>query len=296
MIDLHIHTTASADGQYPPEKIVEMASALGLSAIAFADHNTIASLETGRALCKKAGIDFLEAVELNTDHYGSDLHLLGYGVDPNDELFLKWLEQINEGLYEKARIWAANLVSLGLKLTFEEVMERSGGQIPTGSVFMQVLSGYPENLSHPLVKPYLPGGDKDDNPYAYFYFEVLADGPAKADVQVLTTVEAVRRLLEFRAVPVLGHPTSVSNAVLDALVENGLMGIEAHSSYHDEKKTTHYLSYARNQGLLITAGSDYHGEKIKPIVKLGGVSGNHRSVYETLLSAVKSRQSLPIER
>ena len=53
IIDLHTHSTAS-DGTYTPAEVAKLASAIGLSAIALTDHDTIDGLqefqETGRSL------------------------------------------------------------------------------------------------------------------------------------------------------------------------------------------------------------------------------------------------------
>lgn len=283
MIDLHIHTTASADGQYSPKKIVPMAKRLGLSAIAFADHNVIGSVIEGRRLCNEAGIDFLEAVELNTDFEGRDLHLLGFGIDPLNDSFLEWLDRIDKTREQKARSWAENLASLGLKITYEEAASLTPGRLPTGSSFLMALTEHSENLSHPLVAPYVGVGPKAKNPYVDFYFEVLALGPAKSNVKELTTIDAIDKLNGFDALPILAHPSNLPRDILDNLIESGLKGVEAVSSYHDAKTTKQYIQLAKDKGLLISAGSDFHGPIFKKTVKLGGISPNSRWIFDALI-------------
>lgn len=284
MIDLHIHTTASADGQYPPKKIVRMAKEIGLSAIAFADHNVVGSVIEGRKLCGEADIGFLEAIELNTDYNGIDLHLLGYGIDPESEPFLNWLEQIEKMREQKAIFWAKNLASLGLQIRYEEAADLTPGRLPTGSSFLIALTNHLENLDHPLVAPYVGNGPKAENPYVNFYFEVLAQGPAQSAVKELTTIEAIEKLIEFKALPVLAHPANILDEIVENLIESGLKGIEAASSYHNAATTNRYLEMARQKGLLITAGSDFHGPKFKKKAKLGGITPNDRWIFDTLMS------------
>ena len=40
MVDLHLHTTAS-DGQYPPERVVQMAYERGVTFLAVTDHDIV---------------------------------------------------------------------------------------------------------------------------------------------------------------------------------------------------------------------------------------------------------------
>ena len=285
MIDLHIHTTASADGQHTPKEIVTMAAGLGLSAIAFADHNTVAAVNEGASLCRNFGIDFISAVELNTDYCGRDLHLLGYGMDVDDPALEQWLESIRGRRWNRAQAWAEKLASLGLTIDYAQVKGFTPGQVPTGSSFLRALLLHRENFAHPLVAPYAPGGPKADNPYVLFYFEVLVDGPARVDVKDLTTIEAIDDLRNrFSAVPILAHPGAIADYDIDVLVDAGLAGLEAISSYHDAATTARHLEYCRNRDLLVTAGSDFHGVKFKKAVALGGIEGNRRQYFDDLIA------------
>ena len=289
MIDLHIHTDASADGQYGPDEILRHAKQIGLRALAFADHNTLGNVAAGKTLCKKYGIAFVEAVELNTDYNGLDLHLLGYGLDPQNPEITAWIDSVDQGIFAKARAWASNLAGLGLALAYDEVAALTPGRAPTGSSFLRALGAREQNHNHPLVAPYLPGGEKADNPYVNFYFDVLAGGPARVTGMDLTTLDAIERLGRFGAIPILAHPADLDWGILDTLVARGLRGIEAVSSYHDSETTRRYLEYGKKKGLLVTAGSDFHGPKFKKTVKLGGISPNDRWMYDELMRALEKR-------
>src|SRR4030065_1911396 len=101
MIDLHIHTSASSDGQHTPREIFEMAKKIGLEAIAFADHNTVAALDEGFELSKEFGIEFIPAIEINTIHNELDLHLLAYYIDYREPEFRAWLDEVKHGQIEQ---------------------------------------------------------------------------------------------------------------------------------------------------------------------------------------------------
>jgi len=286
MIDLHIHTTASADGQYGPEKIINMAFTIGITALAFADHNTVKNVKAGRSLCREAKIDFIEAIEFNSDFNGKDIHLLGYGVNPDDPRFLEWLDEIKEGQIRKCKEWARNLRELGVNIRYDEAALITPGRLPTGSNFLNAIARRKENLAHPLIAPYLPGGDKYENGYVDFYFDVLAQGPARSTITFQTTQQVIARLKELGALPVLAHPVEISRNALEIFIDAGLGGIEAASSYHDKKITADFIDLAREYDLIITAGSDFHGPKFKKNVLLGGITPNDRGIFHKLLAAL----------
>ena len=64
-----------------------------------------------------------------------------------------------------------------------------------------------------------------------------------------------------------------SIALLQSLKEMGLLGIEAYYTGHTNEQRKHYLELANRHGLLVTGGSDFHGE-FKPQTKLGRGRGN----------------------
>jgi predicted metal-dependent phosphoesterase TrpH len=78
--------------------------------------------------------------------------------------------------------------------------------------------------------------------------------------------EAIRLIREARGIPVLAHPFTLHipsanqlRALLNELIELGLMGIEVYYPEHTEDQISLYESLAEKHGLLVTGGSDYHG-------------------------------------
>ena len=102
MIDLHIHTIASSDGQHTPREIVAMAREKGLSAIAFADHNSVGSVEEGIALARMFDLEFIPCLEFNTLYHNLDLHMLAYFIDYRSENLTEWLEEIHREKREQS--------------------------------------------------------------------------------------------------------------------------------------------------------------------------------------------------
>jgi len=286
MIDLHIHTNASADAQHSPAEIFEMARELGVKCLAFADHNVIAAVPAGYVLQRETGIEFISGIELNTTLEGLDLHLLGYGFDPADLHVLKWMKEIEDAQKLLAAERVGRFVALGLELTLAEVLAEAAGRPPTGSVFFDVLIRREVNQRHPLLRPYLSGPRAEDR-YVKFYFEVMANGgPADAGAGSMPIASAIERLLEIHAVPVIAHPRDLNEQHMDRLVDCGLLGIEAICSYHDQTTTRYWCEQARRRKLLVTAGSDFHGRQTKATVRLAGITGNEYALVVKLREAI----------
>lgn len=286
MVDLHIHTDASADGQHTPADIFEMSHALGLRCIAFADHNTLASLPVGFELSQKTGVEFIPAVEINTELNGVDIHMLGYGVDPFDKPTSAWFADIAAVFAEIAHRRTRRFNDLGLELTWERVHKHAGGKMPTASSFYEAIVENPANHHHPLIEPYRTGA-KCDNRYVHFYFEVLANGgPADVGDAALPALDTIARLRSLHIVPVVAHPRDLSEAALREMIVAGLLGVEAYCSYHDAPRGAHWRSLADRYGLLYTAGSDFHGRAIKAAVKLGEIEHNDYIVAQRLREAI----------
>lgn len=280
MIDLHIHTNASSDGQHTPLEIFELARQKGLRAIAFADHNSIDNVEEGLRLSSKYGIEFIPCLELNTFYHGLDLHLLGYFIDPGDQVLKKWLAEIRKKKWEQAEKRIQRLNELGFIFDWEDLRKFSGDQIPTGMSFLKAILSRPENLKDPRLFPYLKG-DRANSPYVNFYRDYLRGGkPAFVPVEDISTPEAIRRLKDLGSIPILAHPSDTEEDYIIELINHDLAGLEVYSPYHSFEEQEKFRRLAEKHMLLITAGSDFHGKEVKPDVDLGKVAGNN---YELLM-------------
>lgn len=287
MIDLHIHTNASSDGQHSPREIFDLARRKGLRAIAFADHNSVDHVEAGFALAAEFDVEFLSCMELNTIYQGLDLHLLAYQIDPRNSELQSWLAEINRRKLEQVRKRIEKLRDLGFFLTDEDVQKYSGGRIPTGRSYLEAILSRKENLEDTRLRPYIDG-NRSNSPYVNFYRDYLRGGkPAFVPLEDVSTVEAIRRIKRIGGIPVLAHPSDTGEENILHLVENGLEGLEVYSSYHSPKEQEAFRVFAETHGLLVTAGSDFHGKRVKPDVDLGQVSGGD---YDLVLKLKKQRK------
>jgi len=289
MIDLHIHTTASSDGQHTPREVFSMAQAVSLTALAFADHNSAANLVEGESLAAESGIRFVPGIEFDTSFRNRDLHLLAYFLDPRSTELLAWLDQIYHAKIEQTRKRVERLRQLGFILEFEELMRHSAGSLPTGNTYVQVMWSHPENRGDPRLRVFIDG-PRSNSPYLNFYLDYLRAGqPAFVPLDIQPTESAIQKILQLGGVPVLAHPSDTPEADVHALIDRELRGLEVYSSYHDAATTERFLALARERRVLITAGSDFHGKKIKPDVELAGVPGNADELYDRLCEAAGRR-------
>lgn len=282
MIDLHIHTNASSDGQHTPREIFETAKRIGLEAIAFADHNTVAGLDEGFRLSKEFGIEFVPAIEINTVFGELDLHLLAYYVDYKNPKFAAWLDEINKEKIEQGFKRFEKLKQLGFVFGIEDVERFSKGRIPSGATFLKAILSRKENAENPRLKPYI-NGDRSDSPSLNFYLDYLRGGkPAYVPLTACDTVTGIKKVKIFGGIPVLAHPSDTPVDVVDTLIQEGLAGLEVYSSRHTDEESRYYMEVVKRHKTLYTAGSDFHGKQIKPNVELACIKGNDYEIIKRL--------------
>ncbi len=244
-VDLHIHSTAS-DGRYSPQEIVRKAAALGLEAIALADHDSIdgiaPALEEARQLKKP---QFIPAVEVSTDVPTGEVHVLGYFIDYTSEEFTDALGRFRTSREGRAQGMVAKLADLGIHISWERVREIAG----SGSV------GRPHIAQAMLEKGYISAIKEAFDKY------IARDGPAYVEREKMTPVEAVKLIVRSHGVAVMAHPFTIPEpeALIVEMKAAGLAGLEAYYNGYTSEDIGALLALAKNHGLIVTGGSDYHG-------------------------------------
>jgi predicted metal-dependent phosphoesterase TrpH len=286
-VDLHIHSTASSDGQHSPREIFEMAGKIGLRAIAFADHNSVDSLDEGLKLSKEYGIEFIPCFELNTIYDDMDIHMLAYYVDHHERALHSWLAEIHEAKYCQAEKRLKALKTIGFDIDQRDLDSFAGGRAPSGATFLSALLSKDSGKKDPKLQPYIDG-KRSDSPSLNFYLDYFRkDKLAFVPLDICPIEDGIKKIRQFGGVPVQAHPSDTGDKNIIRFIELGMMGLEAYSSYHDAGASAHFCKLAKEHGVLHTAGSDFHGKKIKPNVELGDVDGNSYEIVERLKDARK---------
>ncbi|WP_127584351.1 PHP domain-containing protein [Paenibacillus koleovorans] len=249
-VDLHMHTTAS-DGTQLPEDNVRMAKAAGLYGIAITDHDTVAGVANAILAGEALGIHVIPGVEISTVENGLDIHILGYYIDRTDSLFLNRLQQLRDGRESRNLKIVEKLNALGIAITMDEVIAQAGkGVQPDESI------GRPHIAEALLNKGYVGSIAEAFDRY------LGRNGAAHAHSHRVTSFEAVDWIREAGGVAVVAHPGLYGNdSLVERIVQYGASGIEAYHSDHSPEEEERYAAMAERLGCLVTAGSDFHGER-----------------------------------
>ncbi len=243
-VDLHIHSTAS-DGTLAPEEIAERAARLGLTAIAIADHDELSGVGPAQRRAGELGVGFVPAVEINTDYHETEVHVLGYWIDPGDARLQQDLERIRDARIQRAGLIVERLQGMGVKIELQDVLEAAG----EGSV------GRP-HIALALVRAGVCGTLRQA-----FANYIGKRCPAYVPRVKPSVEEAIRIIQRRGGCPVLAHPGLVAGRprIIHEAAELGVEGVEAYHPKHDPRRVASVLRQATELGLLVTGGSDSHG-------------------------------------
>lgn len=270
IIDLHTHSTES-DGTFTPEKLMEEAKKAGLSAIALTDHDTLSGISKARDTANAYGIEFIPGVELSTTYAEKEVHIVGLFVDENNPTLCGKLEEFRRCRDERNVKMVAALQKEGFSITMEELMAENPDCVVTRANIARFLLNHGEISSmNEAFRKYIGDGCK-------CYVGRFKVSP----------MEAVSLIKNAGGLAILAHPllynmrTKELKQLISTLKDAGLDGIEAiYSTYTtgDEQQVKHL---AKEYGLLISGGSDFHGQN-KPHIQLGSGMGHLYVPYSVL--------------
>ena len=265
MIDLHVHTTAS-DGQYTPSQIIQKASEKNIKVIAITDHDTTAGLKEALEEGKKLGVTVVPGIELNITFPTGEFHLLGHGLKEPSKSLINIVENVIKNRNDRNLQIIEKMNADGVPLTIEEITND----------YPDTVIGRP-HFAAELVKL------KVVKTRQQAFDQYLARGRKWYVPRICTNLdEAIVAIRDSGGVPVLAHPMSLYLSwgrlpdFLKDCYEKGIVGIEA---FHPGARVTECLrleELGRKLGFIITAGSDFHGEKIRADRKLGHSCGGKK--------------------
>ena len=289
-IDLHIHTVASADGEFSPQEIIQLAKKAQLQAIAITDHDSVQAVEEALYWGQKNGIEVIPGCEFSSGYGKKWLHVLGYFIDYHHPDIKQWCKRIETGRRENADAQIAKLREAGFYLEKDKVLEN--GVQPMPMSYSRAIFSDPRNDNHPLLDRYR----SQKNPILNFCVDWIVTGrPYNAPQHISEVKDVICLIKQCGGVPVLAHPAVTLGMEEDALISDflaaGLRGIEVYTTWHSEEEERHYAQFCEQKGVLRTCGSDFHGKKNKPHIRIGQVKNNSDEVVEQLK---KYRKSYPV--
>ncbi len=289
MIDLHIHSTAS-DGSLKPLEIIDLAKTRKLQAVSLTDHDTI---DGAKEILKQSHVsdpEFITGVEISCSpppefkNLGS-IHLLGYGFSVHDKNLNEMLEKAKHSRNNRNPEIVKKLNSAGFDFSIEQVDKRFGAR----------QTGRPHIAEFMVEKGYVKNFDEAFDKY-------LGKGkPAYVDKYKATCHKAIKTILNAGGIPVLAHPgllpynsSHQAEDFIDALIKSGLQGLEVYYTDHDASLTSFYRKLAVRKKLLITGGSDFHGEFNKGVDLGTGMNNldiNYSLFKELIIHLEKIREA-----
>ena len=253
--DLHVHTNYS-DGRFKPSKVIDLAVERNLNGIAITDHDTILGIDKAIEYSKKyKGFEVIPGIELGSIYNDEEVHILGYFIDYTSKELLETIKALKKDRINRGRKIIDKLKKININISEKEISSLNEDEF-TGRVHIArilIKMKYANSISDAFEK----------------YLKIGA--PAYVERKTLSIKESIDLINRSKGLAVLAHPGILKkkDTIINYCIENNIQGIECMHSKHSIKDTEKFMKIARKHNLLITAGSDCHGEIINNSLLLG---------------------------
>lgn len=274
LIDMHTHTCYS-DGQYTPDEVINQAINNNIKTISITDHDTILGLKQ-IDFNKYSEIEIIPGIELTVKRPHGRMHILGFQIDYENKQLLNTLKSIKDNNINNLQNIVKYLKENGIEFIEEDLDE----------IFTRI-----GNIGRPdIAKLLIKYGIVKTVQEAFDKYLIKAFNETRSKTKGYTYQEIIKLILDANGIPILAHPNSLEldneefEELLKDMIKSGLMGLEVYHSNISEEERIYYMSLVNKYNLLYSAGSDYHGEKVKPQISLGTGNSN---LYITETSVLK---------
>lgn len=261
-IDLHIHTNCS-DGDNSIYEVIDMAINNKLDMISITDHDTVmAYSDEVFKYAYDRGIELVTGVEISVKYNNETIHVLGYNIDVENENLNNKLEMIRNQRHIYLRDVADKFMTLGYIVNVDSLDKIEA--VTKAHIANDIINN--KNNSKFLIDKfgYIP--DKGE-----FIESMMNEGcPCFVKKKSISPVMAAEMIREAGGVVFLAHPVAykyedglTDEDILRIVREMNADGIEANYIYVDKFNNViddreHYQKLARDNGLKISTGSDFH--------------------------------------
>ena len=264
-IDLHSHSSAS-DGELSPAEAALHAFEKGISVWALTDHDTCSGLREAALVCAQKRITFIPGIEITIEWHTGEFHLLGLGLRRLSDELACVVEYLTENRKKRNQTIADKMNAAGCSVSLKEIEEEYAfSQLgrPHFADFM---------VKRKLVKSRQEAFDRFLGKGKPWYEKTVGEN-------LETAVEAI---LSAGGVAVMAHPLSICvsiNKIESTLAYVRSKGVEGIEAWHPEARVAEaerLEQMAKKLGMFVTAGSDFHGEKVRKDRRLGKTSGGRQ--------------------
>ena len=241
VIDLHSHSRYS-DGTVSISELLYTFSKAGVEIMSLTDHDCILGIEEARLKAARYNILFVNGVEISTcDH--DNLHFVGYNFDPKNLALNKLLEKNAQLRLERVKKTIKLLQENKIKITEEEVLKIAKGVSSRAHIADCLRRRHLGYMRSDIFKKYLG-----------------KDCPAYVPPMAVTVKETINTIKQAGGKCFIAHPGLVKEYwEFEKWVSWGLDGIEIYYPSHREAMREELLQIAKKYNLLVSGGSDFHG-------------------------------------
>ncbi|MGH4124300.1 MAG: PHP domain-containing protein [Clostridium sp.] len=273
--DLHIHSCFS-DGTNTVEEILKLSKLNKVQCISLVDHDTIEGVAALQEASKGYEIEVINGIEISTSINRTRIHILGYGIDINNSNLTNYSNKISLARTENTKsILENNIVRGSIDYNWNEVLKYFGEYAWI-------------NCNHVYEAMMLDGIYNDWSKYRDFYLANFGiNSGVYEDIEGFTPKSAIDIILESKGIPVLAHPKLINDdSHILKLVEVGLKGIELYHPTQDVNDIMKYKEMANYFNLVVTGGTDWHGELGIYGASIGdcGINQNDYCKFKALLN------------
>lgn len=283
MVDLHMHTKES-DGTDEEWALIEKLREAGIKTFSVTDHDTIGAV-SGLEYWLPEDMTYIRGIEFSCWTEVRNCHILGYGFNKDVRAFGIMVEKAGQQLLKIGGTHIEYIArEFGIEISDEDKLEilMHYGLIRWKDRLAEklVALGYADSEASAVEKYIQPCNTNNLRPHAR---------------------EAIQAILAAGGIPVWAHPYGGAGKremhgaefekQLHILLEAGLQGMECYYSAYDVQQVESLLAVAKEHNLLVSGGSDYHGESTD--VALGSLNSYGKEVSEdelTIIAELKRRQ------
>lgn len=250
--DLHMHSYYS-DGYHSPEKLIEKAKNHGIQILSITDHDSVNGISEATEYAEKFGIEVIPGVEISTDIRDTEVHILGYFVEPKNKDLEHYLNFFREERYKRAIRIVKKLNILGLNITLDDVL-----------VFAKDSA-----IGRPHIAQALLAKGQVKSFFEAFYKYIGNHAPAYERKVHLSPQSAFKIINDAGGLSFIAHPGNMPEILIKELIDAGVDGIEVIHPSHSPEQVKFYRGIVIEYFLLESGGSDFHGGKREDDENLG---------------------------
>ncbi len=258
--DLHSHSSVS-DGTLEPEALATRAKANGVELWALTDHDELGGQQRARAAARANGLPYLDGVEISVTFLDTTVHIVGLGIDSDDEQLRQGLAATRNGREARAREMADELAKVGIAGAYEGALRYVGN---------------PDLISRTHFARHLVESGVCADTQEVFRRFLIEGKPGFVPHRWATLKNAVTWIGDAGGIAIVAHPArykfspTEEYALFTEFKGHGGRGVEVVTGSHTAAEAARYAGTAKEFDLLASRGSDFHSPD-ESRIDLGGL-------------------------